>query len=165
MLCHYLPNWNFDSMQKKCVENVSTPHNSVARVNLFPKSSALHRRAWQLGWGVCDDVLCSVFTRCCALWPDILAGVVHPKDVVPEVLFRCNFVKLDCAAVFFLERRIFLLQPVQMGIVAHSSLQCCVSSLKFANICSCMAYTTALQSPKPSRHVLLERTVCTVMNI
>ena len=51
-----------------------------------------------------------------ALWSNISTLVSSVQRTLFQkswCLFRCNFTNLSCAAMFFLERRRFLLQPIQ----------------------------------------------------
>ena len=64
-------------------------------------------------------------TRRCALWPDIstlLSSVQRTLFQKSCGLFRCNFAHVSCAALFFLERRWFLLATVPNKLYLYTNL-------------------------------------------
>lgn len=70
------------------------------------QSSHFHYRAWQCVWGVAARMLAwfSANTMLDIRIKQLHLSLICPRDTAPEVLwflFRCSFVILSCASVFF----------------------------------------------------------------
>ena len=107
-LLWYPEEFMVDSMTARCPDPVAAEQAQIISPPPPCLTVGMRCLCWYAVFGFLQ-------TCCCALWPNISTLVWSVQRTLFQNscgLFRCNFTNLGCAAMFFLERRGFLLSCI-----------------------------------------------------